>query len=936
MGFVLYKIFIITFLLISLQNNTHSVGVSFHEAAELFNGDGRERGIEKVSGEDEREGEKALILEKFRALLGLKNFEFKNPQIGVFDYGSPSPSPSPTIEAPAPVPVHPISVHHHLPFRRHRPIPRHRKAHNEDRDGGRRAKRIIIAVSVSAGATFVLCGIGFFFFCIKFRRQKKRSKRPVVSKYLSSQNSVKKVSSDPGLDLFYLDSLGAALEGSETVNKLLNQNTSRSEREQVAVRSESSAAGEIVSVHDESGESVKYDSDRRNTDCGESSSSDDESFHSLCDSHLSNTRLSNTSAASLSDKSEFLSPKGSNKSPSCVKSPMDLPYKGLPLAPPPPPRPLPSLCSSRLRISPSHSCSSSTRITSRALGSSTLPILSSPRNSRCSLTSKALGSSALPILSSPRNSDCSSTSKGLGSSTLPILSSPRNSDCSSTRVTSKDLGSSTLPILSPPRNSDSSSGSNQTPQRDLTPSPPNPPPRPLAGIPPPPCPPPFSNANTYSLKTPPPPPSQFMQLTPMGKNGAPLPKLKPLHWDKVRAVPNRSTVWDKMRSSSFEFDEEMIESLFGYNLQNPMKSDEVKSKSPSPSKHVLDPKRLQNITILSKALNVTADQVCDALLQGEGLCLQQLEALVKMVPTKEEEAKLSSYKGDVNELGSAERFVKAMLKIPFAFLRIEAMLYRETFEDEVVHLRKSFSVLEEACKELRSSRLFLKLLEAILKTGNRMNVGTIRGGAKAFKLDTLLKLADVKGTDGKTTLLHFVVQEIVRSEGIRVSESIMGKINQRSKIRNAEEREEDYRRMGLDLVSGLSIELCNAKKTATIDLDVLASSVSNLSEGMTKLKHLVGKDLCLDEKSGKFAQLTRKFLGHAEKSIKELREDEGRVLRHVREITEYFHGDVSKDEANPLRIFVIVRDFLGMLDHVCKELRSSKVPSSPNPLASFR
>lgn len=60
----------------------------------------------------------------------------------------------------------------------------------------------------------------------------------------------------------------------------------------------------------------------------------------------------------------------------------------------------------------------------------------------------------------------------------------------------------------------------------------------------------------------------------------------------------------------------MIESLFGYTLQNSTKNDEAKSKSPSPSKHVLEPKRLQNITILSKALNVTADQVCGALVQG--------------------------------------------------------------------------------------------------------------------------------------------------------------------------------------------------------------------------------------------------------------------------------------------------------------------------------
>lgn len=64
------------------------------------------------------------------------------------------------------------------------------------------------------------------------------------------------------------------------------------------------------------------------------------------------------------------------------------------------------------------------------------------------------------------------------------------------------------------------------------------------------------------------------------------------------------------------FDEEMIESLFGYNLQNSMKNDEVKSKTPSPSKHVLEPKRLQNITILSKALNVTTEQVCGALIRG--------------------------------------------------------------------------------------------------------------------------------------------------------------------------------------------------------------------------------------------------------------------------------------------------------------------------------
>ncbi|KAL0787392.1 hypothetical protein Bca101_003638 [Brassica carinata] len=456
---------------------------------------------------------------------------------------------------------------------------------------------------------------------------------------------------------------------------------------------------------------------------------------------------------------------------------------------------------------------------------------------------------------------------------------------------------------------------------------------------PPPPPPPPSQQPQATNKTPPPPLSlDFSQRRPLGKNGAPLPKLKPLHWDKVRATPNRTMVWDRLRASSFEFDEEMIESLFGYTMQSSTKNEQGKCKTPSPGKHLLEPKRLQNFTILLKALNANADQICSALGKGEGLCLQQLEALVKMVPTKEEELKLCSYKGEVDELGSAEKFLRAVVGVPFAFQRAEAMLYRETFEDEVVHLRNSFSMLEEACKELKSSRLFLKLLEAVLKTGNRMNVGTIRGGAKAFKLDALLKLSDVKGTDGKTTLLHFVVQEISRSEGIRVSDSIMGRImNQRTnKNRTSEEIDEDYRKMGLDLVSGLNTELRNVKKTATIDMEGLVSSVSNLRDGLGGLKCLASEKLKGDEENRAFVSSMSSFLRYGERSLEELREDEKRVMGRVGEIAEYFHGDVRGDEKNPLRIFVIVRDFLGMLDLVCRELRCVRVPNSPSPLAPFR
>ena len=74
--------------------------------------------------------------------------------------------------------------------------------------------------------------------------------------------------------------------------------------------------------------------------------------------------------------------------------------------------------------------------------------------------------------------------------------------------------------------------------------------------------------------------------------------------------------------------------------------------------------------------------------------MQQLEALVKMKPSDEEEKKLMDYDGDINMLDPAENIVKVLLAIPMAFSRIEAMLYKETFDDEVAHLRMSFTLIK--------------------------------------------------------------------------------------------------------------------------------------------------------------------------------------------------------------------------------------------------
>ncbi|KAL3642118.1 hypothetical protein CASFOL_012933 [Castilleja foliolosa] len=397
------------------------------------------------------------------------------------------------------------------------------------------------------------------------------------------------------------------------------------------------------------------------------------------------------------------------------------------------------------------------------------------------------------------------------------------------------------------------------------------------------------------------------------------PKLKPLHWDKVRASSDRVMVWDQLKSSSFQLNEEMIETLFTANSSNMNAKHGVRRQINSETSQenlLLDPKKSQNIAILLRALNVTVDEVCEALVEGnaDALGTELLESLLRMAPTKEEERKLLEFKDESPlKLGTAEAFLKAVLNIPFAFKRVDAMLYVANFESEIEHLKLSFDTLESACKELKNNRMFLKLLEAVLKTGNRMNIGTNRGDAQAFKLDTLLKLVDVKGADGKTTLLHFVVQEIIKAEGARLSGPDLNPnpSQQQSTLRD----ELELKKLGLQVVSGLSGGLTNVKKAAAMDSDVLAADVAKLAAGISKIREVIGMN-----DGSKFSDNMCEFLKKAEGEIGNIQAGEGLAFSMVKGLTEYFHGDSGKEEAHPLRLFMVVRDFLTILDRVCKDV----------------
>lgn len=67
------------------------------------------------------------------------------------------------------------------------------------------------------------------------------------------------------------------------------------------------------------------------------------------------------------------------------------------------------------------------------------------------------------------------------------------------------------------------------------------------------------------------------------------------------------------------FSEEMIETLFGAteNKQDHTRKNSSTSQDPTfQYVQIIDPKKAQNLSILLKALNVTTEEICDALKEG--------------------------------------------------------------------------------------------------------------------------------------------------------------------------------------------------------------------------------------------------------------------------------------------------------------------------------
>ena len=94
-------------------------------------------------------------------------------------------------------------------------------------------------------------------------------------------------------------------------------------------------------------------------------------------------------------------------------------------------------------------------------------------------------------------------------------------------------------------------------------------------------------------------------------------------------------------------------------------------------------------------MHFTAQTTYNVLVEsGNEIPIELIQTLLKMAPTTDEELKLRLFTGELSQLGPAERFLKVLVDIPFAFKRLESLMFMFILPEEASFIKDSFATLE--------------------------------------------------------------------------------------------------------------------------------------------------------------------------------------------------------------------------------------------------
>uniref|UniRef100_A0A8B9MWM7 Formin like 1 n=1 Tax=Accipiter nisus TaxID=211598 RepID=A0A8B9MWM7_9AVES len=326
-------------------------------------------------------------------------------------------------------------------------------------------------------------------------------------------------------------------------------------------------------------------------------------------------------------------------------------------------------------------------------------------------------------------------------------------------------------------------------------APPPAPPLPGAQVPPPP--PPLPGGLEGPVPPPPPPPPLGGEL-PAGPVKVKKPiqtkfRMPVFNWVALKPSQIDGTVFTELNDEKVlqELDMSDFEEQFKTKAQGPgldITALKTKATQKAPSKVTLmESNRAKNLAITLRKGGRSIQDICTAIetYDQQALSLDFLELLLRFLPTEYERTLIGKFEREQQppeDLSDEDQFMIRFSKIPRLAERMNVMIFLGNFND-TAQLLMPVAVVS---------------LQIVLAFGNYMN-SSKRGAAYGFRLQSLDALLEMKSTDRKQTLLHYLVRVIM----------------------------EKYPEL-----TGFHTELHFLDKAGTVSLDSVLQDVRSLQQGM--------------------------------------------------------------------------------------------------------
>jgi Formin Homology 2 Domain/Subunit CCDC53 of WASH complex len=250
-------------------------------------------------------------------------------------------------------------------------------------------------------------------------------------------------------------------------------------------------------------------------------------------------------------------------------------------------------------------------------------------------------------------------------------------------------------------------------------------------------------------------------------------RYKGLHWTPLTDKEIQNSIWKAKSNQNTSMTApatiditKLIELFQKRSMKAPVANYSPVRRSRSKGNPVvINIQRANNIAIGLRAFkDLTYKELADLVNDLDPSALlteEQIDVLKGIIPNAREVNDLRAYKGDEKNLAPPELFLREMVSVKRAEVKVAILKSMISFQTASLDLLSNFKTLESACKQVTNSVRLPEVLMLVLQLGNIMNEGTTTGGASGFKFDSLLKLSQTKSSDGRTTLLDFIVMMFI-------------------------------------------------------------------------------------------------------------------------------------------------------------------------------